>query len=328
MKLAIAVALVISLAGVAGAYAQANAANYAFTTTTTGSLTDMSSGTTQLIAADQDDTASAVTLIGFDFFFMGVRQDRFSVNSNGTIRFGATAISNTAYDPLAQAAQSLISPYGADQRTHAGNGKVHFKVTGAAPNRVLIIEWLNMQSNFNAGGTADLTYQARLSETTGTIELVYGSMTMSAAGAADPNSSSPQFGFSASNAVGTVGSITAAQSGTPAPTFNGASAVPVNNLYVAGSIPVLTSAADGSRRTFLLTPPTPTAPTGLSFSGTTPTSMTLNWTDSPNEVSYAIYNSTDGINFSFFGAAALNATSFAASGLAPSTNYTWRVFAV
>jgi len=41
----------------------------------------MSSGTTTLINPDQDDIASAVTLIGFDFVFMGIRQDRFSVNA-------------------------------------------------------------------------------------------------------------------------------------------------------------------------------------------------------------------------------------------------------
>jgi len=138
-KLVVAVALMAALVAAPKANAQANAANYAFSTTVTGSLTDMSTGTTTLVAADQDDTASAVTLIGFDFYFMGVRQDRFSVNSNGTLRFGATQVSTTLYDPLGQAGQFLIDAYGADQRTHVGNGKVHFKVTGAAPNRVMIV---------------------------------------------------------------------------------------------------------------------------------------------------------------------------------------------
>jgi uncharacterized repeat protein (TIGR01451 family) len=328
-KLTIAAALVAALLGAPKADAQANAANYTFSTTTSGSLTDMSSGTTTLVAADQDDVASAVTLIGFDFYFMGVRQDRFSVNSNGTLRFGAAAVSNTLYDPLAQASQSLVTAYGADQRTHAGNGKVHFKVIGSAPNRVAVIEWLNMQSDFNAGGTADLTYQVRLSETTGAIEFVYGSMSLSAAGAADPNSQSPQMGFSSNNAVGTVGSITATQSGTPAPTFSGASATPVNNLYGAGPIPVLTSAADGSRRTFLLAPPAVNPPGGpLTFTGVTATGMTLNWTDSANELGYAVYVSTDGTNFSFLNTAAQNATSFNATGLTGGTPYFWRVYAV
>jgi uncharacterized repeat protein (TIGR01451 family) len=309
--------------------AAAAAGNYAFATTTTASLVDMSTGTTTLVAADQDDTASAVTLIGFDFYFQGSRQDRFSVNSNGTLRFGATTVGNTLYDPLAQAGQSLITAYGADQRTHIGNGKVHFKVLGSAPNRELSIEWLNMQADFNAGGTADLTYQVHLFETTGAIEFVYGSMSMSANGAPDANSQSPQFGFSSNNLGGTVGSITAAQSGTPAPTFNGVASAPANNLYAAGIIPVLTSAADGSRRSFTFTPPSvnpPGAP--LTFTAVSAASVTLNWTDSSNEVGYGIYVSTDGgSTYTFIGAAAQDATSFTANGLSGGVNYMWLVAA-
>ncbi|HKI02664.1 MAG TPA: fibronectin type III domain-containing protein, partial [Thermoanaerobaculia bacterium] len=329
-KLAITAALLAALLSAPSANAQANAANYSFSTTTTGSLTNMSSGTTQLLGANIDDTASPVTLLGFDFFFMGVRQDRFSINDNGVLRFAAGAQAGSPYKPLAQAALPIVTAYGADQRTHAGDGKVHFRVTGAAPNRVATIEWLNNQADFNAGGAANLTYEVRLFETTGCIEYAYGAMTMSAAGSADVNSQNPNIGFSSSNAAGTVGSVTAAQSGTPAPTFNGASATPVANLYTAGTIPVLTSAADGSRRTFLFCSAAP-APAGgpVTFTGITPTGMTLNWTDSANEVGYAVYSSTDGgASYTFAGAAAQNATSFVATGLAPSTTYDWRVVAV
>jgi uncharacterized repeat protein (TIGR01451 family) len=328
-KLVIAAVVMAALLGALKADAQANAANYSFSTTVTGSLTNMSSGTTTLLNANIDDTASPVTLLGFDFFFMGVRQDRFSINENGVLRFAAGAQAGAPYKPLAQAALPIVTAYGADQRTHAGDGKVHFKVTGAAPNRVAVVEWLNNQADFNAGGTANLTYQVRLFETTGCIEYVYGSMAMSTLGAADANSQNPNIGFSSSNAAGTVGSVTAAQSGTPAPTFNGASATPVANLYTAGAIPVLTSAADGSRRTFSFCPATP-APAGgpLSFTAVTQTGMTVNWTDSANEVGYAIYSSTDGgANYTFAGSAAQNATSFVASGLAPSTTYDWKVVA-
>jgi hypothetical protein len=305
------------------------ASNYVFVTATNASLTDMSAGTTTLVVADTDDSpSSSLTNIGFDFYFQGARFSQFSVNANGVLSLGATAQTASPYQPLAQAALSIITAYGGDQRTHAGNGKVHFKVIGAAPNRTLVVEWLNMQSNFNAGGTADLTYQARLSETTGAIEFVYGSMTMSAAGAADVESQDPNIGFSSNNTAGTVGSVTAAQSGAPPPSFDGASATAATNLYTAGTITVLNSAAQGSRRTFSFTPPTPTAPTGLTFTGVTAAAMTLNWTDSPNETLYAIYRSTDGINFSFFNTAALNATSINASGLNPSTNYFWQVYAV
>jgi hypothetical protein len=304
------------------------ASNYVFSTATNASLTDMSSGTTQLLAANIDDTASVLTNIGFDFYFQGARFTQFSINENGVFRLGATAQTSTPYKSLAQAAIPIITAYGADQRTHAGDGKVHFKVTGAAPNRVLVVEWLNNQSNFNTGGTADITYQVRLSETTGVIEFVYGSMTMSTAGAADANSKDPNIGFSSSNTAGTVGSVTAPQSGTPAPTFDGASATAVANLYTAGPISVLSSVANGSRRIFTFTPPTPAAPTSLTFTGVTQLGMTLNWTDSPDETLYAVYRSTDGINFAFDGTAAQNATSYPATGLNPGTTYSWRVFAV
>ena len=304
------------------------ASNYAFVAATNGSLTDMTVGTTQLLGANIDDTASALTNIGFDFYFQGARFTQFSINENGVLRLGATAQTSTPYKPLAQAGISLITAYGCDQRTHAGDGKVHFKVIGSAPNRTLVVEWLNNQSNFNTGGTADLTYQVRLNETTGIIENVYGSMTMSTLGAADTNSRDPNIGFSSSNVAGTVGSVTAAQGGAPAPTFDGASATPVANLYTAGAITTLTSASQGSRRIFTYTPPVPNAPTGLNFTGVTQLAMTLNWTDSSNETLYGIYRSTDGINYSFDGTAAQNATSYNATGLNPGTNYFWQVFAI
>jgi hypothetical protein len=307
----------------------ANSNNYTFVTQTNASLTDMSSGTTQLLAANIDDTASALTNIGFDFYFQGVRYTTFSINENGVLRLGATAQASTPYKPLAQAGLPIITAYGADQRTHAGDGKVHFKVTGAAPNRVLTVEWLNNQANFNTGGTADLTYEVRLYESTGVIELVYGSMTMSALGAASTDSQNPNIGFSSSNTAGNVGSVTAAQSGTPAPTFDGTSATPVANLYTAGAITVLTSATDGNRRIFSLTPPVPVAPSNNGVTGIGQLALTLNWLDNAsNEAQYAVYRSTDNINFSFVGSAAENATSFSDTALTPGTNYFYRVFAV
>ncbi|HEV7782614.1 MAG TPA: T9SS type A sorting domain-containing protein [Chitinophagaceae bacterium] len=304
-----------------------NTANYSFATATSGSLTDMSSGTTQLQAPNTDDTPSPLTNIGFDFFFQGVRYSQFSINENGLIRLGASAQASTPYKPLAQAGIPIITAYGADQRTHT-SGKVHYKVNGSAPNRILIVEWLNNQANFDAGGTANLTYQVRLSESTGVIEFVYGSMTMSTLGAASTDSRDPNIGFSSSNTAGTVGSVTAAQSGAPAPTYNGASATPVANLYTAGAITALTSAVDGSRRVFTFTPPTPTVPTSLTFTAIAQVSMTLNWVDAPDELLYAIYRSTDGTNYTFDGTAAANAISYNSAGLIPGTNYFWRVFSV
>jgi uncharacterized repeat protein (TIGR01451 family) len=57
-KLAVAAILLAVFLAPSHIQAQANAANYTFNTTASGSLTNMSSGTTTLIAADQDDVAS------------------------------------------------------------------------------------------------------------------------------------------------------------------------------------------------------------------------------------------------------------------------------
>ncbi len=55
-----------------------SAATYAFAPTT-AALEDMSAGTVQIVAPGVDDTASAVTSIGFDFWYDGVRYTQFSL---------------------------------------------------------------------------------------------------------------------------------------------------------------------------------------------------------------------------------------------------------
>jgi hypothetical protein len=306
-----------------GPNAVETASNYVFSDSTNASFTDMSSGTTILIGPDQDDRTSGVNAIGFDFYFDGVRQDRFSVSTNGTLRFGALAVSDALWQPLGSSDQSLISTYGADQRTRISDGIVHFKVIGTEGNRVLVVEWLNMQSDFHAQGTADLTYQLRLSETSGAIEFVYGSMSMSEMGAAD---SGPQIGFSSGSDPGMIGSIDAQ---VAARSFDGSSNAPVSNAYPVGPIDVLTSVSDGSRRSFLLTPPEAGSPGALLFSDVTTTAMTLNWGDTANELGFAIYLSTDvGVTYNFVAVTGANTVNYVVNGLRGDTPYFWRVYAV
>lgn len=298
-------------------------AAYTFATTTTGSLTNMT-GSTQLIAAAQDDAASANTPIGFEFFLQGIRYTQFSATSNGFVGLSSTggAVSSSNYSvDLGTAALPLISAMGGDLETGTA-GKVHYKVTGAAPNRVLTVEFLNMGITYN-NVTSDGTFQVRLHETTGQIEFVYGSMSRGPlTGAGVGNSGNLGIGFSVAAANGSLVSIVSAtNTETTTTPFT-------QQAYPTGPIANLDSAADGSRRVYTLTPPVPTAPTGLNFTSVTPVAMTLNWTDSPDEQVYAIYRSTDGINYSFIGTVAQNVTTFTATGLNPTTNYFWNVYAV
>ena len=80
---------------IAGGLAQPDAitaVTYAFTSTTGIPLEDMSSGTTTMVAPNQQAVASPLFDIGFDFWFDGVRQTRFSANAAGLMKLGTTVV--------------------------------------------------------------------------------------------------------------------------------------------------------------------------------------------------------------------------------------------
>jgi hypothetical protein len=282
-------------------------ATYPFTNFSAVALEDMSSGTTQLVASNQEDTVSSVNSIGFDFWLDGVRQTQFSVNANGLIKLGSLVVSTASANDLANAGNiPQIAPYWDDLFTGT-NGKVHFKIVGSAPNRKLVIEWQNMQIprvGFNNAGAG--TFQCWLSETTGLIEFVYGSgIAINSAN----SGYSVGFGSSATAFASVTTSVPSAAYGTANNTQNNA----------------ITS---GTKYTF--SPLTPADPTALNFSATTQTTMTLNWTDnSSNELGFAIYRSDDGgTTYNFVTQASAGATSSVQSSLVPGTSYFWKVFAV
>jgi fibronectin type 3 domain-containing protein len=285
------------------------ATSYPFTATSGVALEDMSTGTTQLVAASQDDTASAVTNIGFDYWYDGTRVTQFSVNANGLLRLGAAAVSTGFTNSLASTTDApKIGAYWDDMCTGA-NGKIHFKVLGSAPNRRLVVEWQNMQITRGAGcaGAGNGTIQAWLSETTGVIEFVYGSI--QAANAADA-------GYS-------VGLQSGAATNFASVTTTGGTV-----SYAAANNAQTNAITSGTA--YIFTPNLPSAPTALNFTGTAAVTTTLNWTDnSSNEVGFAIYRSTDGgASYSFLTQTAAAATSFADNTVLPNTTYFYRVYAV
>lgn len=283
-----------------------SATTYPFSSSTGASLEDMSSGTTQLVAADTDDGASAVTNIGFDYWFVGVRYTQFSVNANGLVRLGSTVVGTTWSNDLTTTTNvPQIAPYWDDLYTGT-NGKVHFKVVGTAPNRKLVVEWQNMQiPRVGSGNVGSGTFQLWLSETTGIISFVYGNGV-----AANTTNSGASIGFGTSATV--FASVTASASTCAYGTANNAN-----------------TAAIASGTSFTFTPVVPAAATSLTFTGVSSGGMTLNWVDNAtNEVAYAIYRSTDGVNYSYINSVAANSTSSVQTGLSPTTLYYWKVLAV
>lgn len=297
-------------------------ANYSTTFSTTGSLMSMT-GSTDLLATGtyRDDVASSVTSFpgGFSFVYMGTSYTQFSVNSNGQLRFGSNAISGSNATPASS--NALLAPMGGDNVT-LSSGKVHFLLTGTAPNRQFVVEWLDLRLPYAADPAAGTGSQIQLvlNESNGSIEYRYGTVFN--------NSTSVTRSIFMSNGTGTAANskyinLTGpAESNTNTPVSNSFT----NNAAVTG----LNSAADGSRTVFTFTPISqPDAPTGISFTSVVASGMTVNWTDnSSNETGFLVERSTDGTNFTTVSTTAANATSLALTSLVPSTNYTIRVRAI
>ena len=292
-----------------------NATTYPFTPLTAVSLEDMASGTTQLVAASQDDTASAVTNIGFDVWFDGVRYTQFSVNANGLMRFGPTVVGNAASgrtnDWATTTDQPKVAAYWDDLCT-AANGKVHYKVVGSPGSRRLVVEWLN-EVTFGttcANGLAIGTFQVWVYEPgaasqAGAIQFVYGAL-----GA----NSSANLGYG----MGMGSSNTSFASVTQA----------TDTVSYAASDNAQTGAV-AAGKSYQFNPNVPLQPTNLNFSMVTAVSQQLTWNDnSSNELGFVIYRSTDGTNFSFLTQVGANVNTFGDTGLSPSTNYFYRVYAV
>lgn len=323
MKNIIRILLIFSLINQNILFSQSTA-NYTFTSASNGSLTDMSSSTTQLIAASVDDGVSSVTNIGFDFVFCGSIYTQFSVNSNGLMRFGSSVISSTYSNNLTNGVNlPSLAPFWDDLAVNS-TGKVHYKVTGSAPNRVLIVEWKDMEINYSSS-TSNGTFQCRIYETSGIIEFIYGAMAIGSGS----GSVTASIGFAYGTSNNQVLSVTSLS--TPTVTTTAGSVVNnLINISTEGSITDLNSVADGSRVIYSFTPGSaPIAPSSLIFSAINMYGMTLSWTDnSSDETGFVIYRSTDGINYSYQSQVSSNVTTSLQTYLSSNTTYYYRIYAL
>ena len=318
--------LLLALLSTASAWAQSTA-NYAFATNPTGSLVDMSSGTTSVLTAAvyHDDDASAVQAIGFTFGFMGTAYTQFSVNSNGQLQFGGTAISGGQATPFTNLA--LLAPMGGDNAIQA-MGKVHYKVLPGT-NRVLVVEWNSLRIPYSSTVGTGSVVQALMEENTGKIEYRYGAVYNNS------TSQSRAIFLSSGSSAGQIGLV---KTFTTTPTYDATvTAATTTALPDNAAVPVLNSTADGARTVFTFTPTYTATPAVPSVSGTAtgPVTLSLTITDnSTTETFFAVYRSTDNTNFTLVGS--VNSTtpagtgttySFAQTGLAPGTTYYYRVAA-
>jgi len=278
-------------------------------------------------SSTQDDNRSDFTNIGFDFWYDGIRYTQFCVSTNGFLDFSTSTdnggpqaddfgYQNTAFTNAnsANATRPAIAPFYDDLTAQGGTAalgnSLKYFLSGSAPNRTLTIEWINMAVFNNV--TPSLNFQVKLVETTGQIIVHYGTM----------NAGTNTFSYSMGLNSPTVSATPTAAQLKMLQTVNG---TVLNNTVQNGLSTMPTAASQ-----YIFTPVAPTAVSGtLSFSGASQTAITLNWPDwASNEIGYVVYNSTDGVNYSFVAQTAANTISFTATSLVPSTTYFWRLHAV
>lgn len=317
-------AMMILLLGPAVTSAQ-SISNYAFSTGATASLNrsdgsliddiDMSIGTTVLVGGSQGNFSSTATPIGFDFYINGLRQTTFNATSNGWVGLGTTATPATGW--LAGSGIKLAPFLGVNASTMGTSsiGRVHYKLIGSQPSRILVVEFLRMAINTSVVDDTT-TFQVRLYENSGAIEYVYGRMSVTT-GAPVSFNTGFQFSTTAYQSV----NVTTHTSSTTSSTLN--------TFTSNGYITSLNSLSNGSRRSYKWVPSPPEDIQNITFPSVTSSSVTLNWTDASDELNYALYRSTDGgVNYTFVTSLASNTTTFSQFSLTPNTTYNYRVYAI
>jgi hypothetical protein len=230
----------------------------------------------------------------FDFVFNGTAYNTLNVSTNGFLTFGATAPGTTTTTPISSttAYEGAVSVFGRDLSSvfdiGGATGDISSEITGTAPNREAVIQWKNFRPSSSTSTTAAYTFsfQARLQETSNVIQMVYSSGNYLIGNTTVSGTSQIGLRGTAATDFNTRLNGTALEfvNSTPGTTNTSTQA-----FNTANSIPGMPSAG----LTYVWTPPTCYAPSGLTGGTTTNDSAALSWTASPSSPSgYDIYYST------------------------------------
>ena len=260
----------------------AQVSTYVFTQQV-GTYTAITGGTVLGTTANDDNNFNAQN-IGFTFTYNGTAYTQLSVNTNGFIVMGATAVSS--YSSLSSGtSNNVIAALGRDLQGQTGS-ELRIETTGSAPNRTCVVQWATYRK-YSATGD-NYNFQIRLSETTNQISVVYGTMTNGA------SSGTNQIGLrGAANTDYNNRKTTTNWSATVAGTANNSTCTLSSTVYPASgqtytwSVPVCTGpptigAAQSS---------TSMACSGVNFtlslaSGILPSGLTFQWQSSPDGITW------------------------------------------
>lgn len=134
---------------------------------------------TSLISSSWDNDLATYTFPSGSFTFNGVAYTEVKVNSNGYVTFGSTASQAAGLLPISATTgyAGAVSAFGRDLM-HDGLGTS--SIAAAQSGNEIVIQWTNARRSQVAGvpQTGDvLNFQIRLDQTTGAINVVYGTCT-------------------------------------------------------------------------------------------------------------------------------------------------------
>jgi hypothetical protein len=122
-----------------------------------------------------DDAGASITL-PFSFNYCGTAYAYLTVSSNGYayLANSITTTSTMSNSLNSSSYQNVLAPFWDDLKTGT-SGNVVWTTTGTSPNRVITIQWSNLQWYYS-NTTNFVNFQLKLYETTNAIEFIYGSM--------------------------------------------------------------------------------------------------------------------------------------------------------
>ena len=275
---------------------------------------------TVLGTSTNDDNVFNALPIGFPVCFNGQTYTTFSVNANGFIVMGNTAVSS--YTSLSTGtSNNVIAGFNNDLQGDAAGGSLEYATIGTSPNQTLVVQWTNYD-RWPSGSNFDVyNFQIRISETTGLVEIVYGTFTTSQAFYTGQvglrgNNNADFSNREVSNGINTWATSTAGGFNNSAAEINNTPLVPSSGQTYSWALPA--SAA---------------APTTVTFTSVGATAMTVNWVDnSTNEAGFLVERSLDNITYTPVTTVTSTSTAttgtpynYNATGLFTNTLYYWRI---
>lgn len=152
--------------------ARATISGYTFAASTTNYVAI--SGT-NVVSGSWDDTNSSLITLPFTFNYNNTAYTTVGISTNGFITLGA--VTTTVYCGLQTAPPNSIAGYGTDFVNASATSSVSYTTSGSAPNRRFIVQWSDCD-HYNNGQQNHISFQVVLNETTNTVQVIYGPVTM------------------------------------------------------------------------------------------------------------------------------------------------------